>query len=126
MKSTIVFLLIVAVVAPFVVVSSANELVVSPQSRQISNENKKKEINILLLLPTNESYKFSLNKVLASLNLAIQDLKTTDYGAKFQVAIVSDSCDCSGIKAPINAMENIFGRKNHTKKFQAVFGPMCD
>lgn len=86
----------------------------------------KKEVNILLLLPLNDSYKFSLNKVLAALNLAIFDLKTTDYGSKFAIDIVTDSCDCTAIQAPVNAMENIFGRKNHTKKFQAVFGPMCD
>lgn len=90
------------------------------------NPNQKLPINILLLLPVNDTYKFSLNKVLASLLLAIDDLKSTDYGARFKVDIVTDSCDCGGIKAPINAMENIFGKRNHTKQFQAVFGPMCD
>ena len=83
-------------------------------------------VNILLLLPSNQTYKFSLTKVLASLNLAINDIKLTDYGSRFQVAIISDSCDCTGIKAPVNAMENIYRIRNHTKVFQAVFGPMCD
>ena len=83
-------------------------------------------VNILLLLPVNETYKFSLYKVLASLNLAIDDLKQTSYGTKFEINIISDTCDCTGIKAPVNAMENIFGKRNHSKNFQAVFGPMCD
>lgn len=91
-----------------------------------TNNNNKQPINILLLLPVNDTYKFSLNKVLASLLLAIDDLKSTDYGSKFRIEIVTDSCDCGGIKAPVNAMENIFGKRNHTKQFQAVFGPMCD
>lgn len=83
-------------------------------------------INILLLLPNNDTYKFSQSKVLSSLNLAISDLKSLDYGSKFEIYIISDTCDCTGIKAPVNAMENIFGKRNHTKHFQAVFGPMCD
>lgn len=110
-----------------------NERFISPTSI-ISYNNLPKEkiekwnipINILLLLPINDTYKFSLNKVLASLKLAIDDLKTTPYGSSFNIEIVSDTCDCTGIKAPINAMENIFGKRNHSKKFQAVFGPMCD
>jgi hypothetical protein len=83
-------------------------------------------VNILLLLPSNNSYKFSMPKVLASLNMAISDLRHTSFGARFTIDLISDSCDCTGIKAPVNAMENIFGIRNHTKKFQAVFGPMCD
>lgn len=91
-----------------------------------TNQNEKFPINILLLLPVNDTYKFSLNKVLAALQLAIDDLKSADYGSRFKIDIVSDSCDCTAIKAPINAMENIFGKRNHTRQFQAVFGPMCD
>ena len=83
-------------------------------------------VNILLLLPANDTYKFSLSKVLASLNLAIQDIKFTDYGSRFEVNIISDNCDCGSIRAPVNAMENIYRIRNHTKVFQAVFGPMCD
>ncbi|RNA13767.1 hypothetical protein BpHYR1_015297 [Brachionus plicatilis] len=81
-------------------------------------------VNILLLLPVNQTYKFSQSKVMASLSLAISDLKTIGYGAKFHIDIISDTCDCTGIKAPINAMENIFGKRNHSKHFQAVFGPI--
>ena len=95
----------------------------------IDNNNKNNDliqINILLLLPINDTYKFSMSKVLASLNLAINDLKQTDYGSRFRIDLISDTCDCTGIKAPVNAMENIFGKRNHTKQFQAVFGPMCD
>ena len=87
---------------------------------------KKISINILLLLPLNETYKFSLNKTLASLSLAIHDIRKTDFGSKFEIDITSDTCDCTGIKAPVNAMENIYSIRKHTKKFQAVFGPMCD
>jgi hypothetical protein len=83
-------------------------------------------VNILLLLPLNETYKFSLNKVLLTLNLAINEIKTKDFGSKFEIDITPDSCDCTSIKAPINAMENIYRKRNHTKRFQAVFGPMCD
>ena len=32
-------------------------------------------VNILLLLPTNDTYKFSMAKVIASLDLAINDIK---------------------------------------------------
>ena len=83
-------------------------------------------VNILLLLPANDTYKFSLSKVLASLSLAIQDIKFTDYGSRFEVNLISDNCDCGSIRAPVNAMENIYRIRNHTKVFQAVFGPMCD
>jgi hypothetical protein len=83
-------------------------------------------VNILLLLPNNDTYKFSLSKVLVSLDFAIKDLKNTDYGSKFEIDIISDTCDCTGIKAPVNAMENIYRKRNHTKNFHAVFGPMCD
>jgi hypothetical protein len=83
-------------------------------------------VNILLLLPTNDTYKFSMSKVLSSLNLAIEDLKNTDYGSKFRIEIISDKCDCSGITAPVNAMENIYKNRNQAVRFQAVFGPMCD
>lgn len=85
-------------------------------------------VNILLLLPNNDTYKFSSSKVLVSLNFAIKDIKNTDYGSKFEIDIISDSCDCTGIKAPVNAMENIYKKRNHTntKDFHAVFGPMCD
>jgi len=93
--------------------------------RQVENSDKI-QINILLLLPTNDTYKFSLSKVLWPLNMAINEIKQIDYGSKFQVEITSDSCDCTGIKAPVNAMENIYRKRNHTKNFQAVFGPMCD
>jgi len=65
-------------------------------------------------------------KVLASLQLAINDLKTTEYGRRFALNIIGDDCDCGGIKAPVNAMENIYRIRNHTEVFQAVFGPMCD
>jgi hypothetical protein len=83
-------------------------------------------INILVLLPSNNSYKYSMPKVLASLRMAIGDLRHTSFGSRFTIDLIPDSCDCKGIKAPVNAMENIFGIRNHTKKFQAVFGPMCD
>ena len=83
-------------------------------------------VNILLLLPLNDTYKFSLNKVLLTLNMAISEIKMKDFGSKFEIDIMPDSCDCTSIKAPINAMENIYRKRNHTKKFQAVFGPMCD
>lgn len=96
-------------------------------AKQDKVENSDKiHINILLLLPTNDTYKFSLSKVLWPLNMAINEIKQIDYGSKFQVEITSDSCDCTGIKAPVNAMENIYRKRNHTKNFQAVFGPMCD
>lgn len=84
------------------------------------------QVNILLLLPTNDTYKFSMSKVTASLDLAKQDLKQTDYGRRFQLNIKSDVCDCGGIRAPVNAMENIYRIKNNSDVFQAVFGPMCD
>lgn len=106
-----------------------NENAVSAAAAALSTvvlSDEKIPINILLLLPLNETYKFSLSKVLSSLNLAISEIKYTDYGSRFRIDITSDTCDCTGIKAPVNAMENIFGRRNHTKKFQAVFGPMCD
>jgi hypothetical protein len=99
--------------------SAANEL-------STITGNSSTHINILLLLPTNDTYKFSQAKVTASLRLAIADLKHTAFGSRFEIDLISDSCDCTGIKAPVNAMENIFGKRNHTKKFQAVFGPMCD
>lgn len=83
-------------------------------------------VNILLLLPTNDTYKFSMAKVIASLDLAINDIKKTDYGRKFELNIISDVCDCGGIRAPVNAMENIYRMRNHSMVFQAVFGPMCD
>jgi hypothetical protein len=83
-------------------------------------------VNILLLLPTNDTYMFSMAKVLASLQLAISEIKTTDYGKKFAVKIIPDVCDCGGIRAPLNAMENIYKMRNNTEDFQAVFGPMCD
>jgi hypothetical protein len=92
----------------------------------IAENRDKIQINILLLLPTNDTYKFSLSKVLWPLNMAINEIKEIDYGSKFQVEITSDSCDCTGIKAPVNAMENIYRKRNHTKRFQVVFGPMCD
>ena len=84
------------------------------------------QVNILLLLPTNDTYKFSLTKVLSSLSLAIKELKHTDFGAKFKIDIITDTCDCTGITAPVNAMENIYRNRNQTVRFQAVFGPMCD
>jgi hypothetical protein len=84
------------------------------------------EVNILLLLPINNTYKFSVSKVLPALLMAVEELKTTDYGSSFRIKIINDVCDCSGITAPVNAMENIYGKRNHTLRFQAVFGPMCD
>ncbi len=84
------------------------------------------EVNILLLLPINNTYKFSVGKVLPALLMAVDELKTIDYGSSFRIKIVSDVCDCSGITAPVNAMENIYGKRNHSLRFQAVFGPMCD
>jgi hypothetical protein len=94
---------------------------------KISTNNNQTHINILLLLPTNDSYKFSLNKVLSSLNLAINDIESSHtYGTKYEIDLITDTCDCTGIKAPVNAMENIFGKRNHSKRFHAVFGPMCD
>lgn len=101
-----------------------NQGVYSKQDKVANSD--KIQINILLLLPTNDTYKFSLSKVLWPLNMAINEIKQIDYGSKFQVEITSDSCDCTGIKAPVNAMENIYRKRNHTKNFQAVFGPMCD
>jgi hypothetical protein len=92
----------------------------------LPNTNNLIPVNILLLLPMNNTYKFSLNKVLYSLNMAIDEIKTTNYGSKFDIDIMPDSCDCTSIKAPVNAMENIYRKRNHTKRFQAVFGPMCD
>jgi hypothetical protein len=88
--------------------------------------NAKLPINILLLLPDNETYKFSLNKVKLSLELAIHEIKHTDYGEKFDVVITTGLCDCTAIKAPVDAMENVYNKKNHTKLFQAIFGPSCD
>ena len=93
---------------------------------QIASTDNLTQVNILLLLPTNDTYKFSLSKVLSSLNLAIGDLKNTAYGSKFKIDIMSDKCDCSGITAPVNAMENIYKNRNKEVRFQAVFGPMCD
>ena len=90
------------------------------------NETDKIPVNILLLLPLNDTYKFSLSKVSLALNMAISELKYTDYGSKFKIDIMPDTCDCTSIKAPVNAMENIYRTRNHTKRFQAVFGPMCD
>ena len=84
------------------------------------------KINILLLLPINNTYKFSISKVLPSLNLAVSELKNTDFGSSFDIKIIPDACDCTGITAPVNAMENIYGKRNHSLHFQAVFGPMCD
>ena len=84
------------------------------------------KINILLLLPINNTYKFSVQKVLPSLYLAVDHIKTTDYGSRFDIKIITDSCDCTGITAPVNAMEQIYGQRNHSLHFQAVFGPMCD
>lgn len=92
----------------------------------IINSTEAIQVNILLLLPTNDTYKFSMSKVTASLDLAKQDLKQTDYGRRFQLNIKSDVCDCGGIRAPVNAMENIYRIKNNSDVFQAVFGPMCD
>jgi hypothetical protein len=84
------------------------------------------KINILLLLPINNTYKFSLSKVLPSLYLAVDHIQTTDYGSRFDIKIIPDTCDCTGITAPVNAMEQIYGQRNHSLHFQAVFGPMCD
>jgi hypothetical protein len=84
------------------------------------------KINILLLLPINNTYKFDISKVLPALNLAVDEIKKTSYGSIFNITIITDECDCTGITAPINAMENIYGKRNHTLFFQAVFGPMCD
>jgi hypothetical protein len=83
-------------------------------------------VNILLLLPLDDTYKFSMSKVTASLDLAKLDLKRVDYGRRFQLNIKADACDCGGIRAPVNAMENIYRIKNNSEVFQAVFGPMCD
>lgn len=94
----------------------------------ILNGNKRQSIkvNILLLLPLNDTYKFSVSKVLPALNLAVDEIKKTDYGSSFDLNIIPDVCDCTGITAPVNAMENIYGKRNHSLLFQAVFGPMCD
>jgi hypothetical protein len=83
-------------------------------------------VNILLSLPENDTYKFSLNKVLASLNLSILDFKKDV--SKFEVKIIPGECDCSATKATFNAMENIyrFRYQNNTQTIQAIFGPMCD
>ena len=102
-------------------------LINSIKTQQVSSNSKDlTHVNILLLLPTNDTYKFSMSKVLSSLNLAIEDLKNTEYGSKFEVEIISDKCDCSGITAPLNAMKNIYKNSNQAMRFQAVFGPMCD
>jgi hypothetical protein len=93
---------------------------------QYSNFQAFYEVNILLLLPVNNTYKFSTCKVLPALLMAVDELKKIDYGSSFKIKIVNDICDCSGITAPVNAMENIYGKRNHSLKFQAVFGPMCD
>jgi len=84
-------------------------------------------VNILLSLPENDTYKFSLNKVLASLNLSILDFKKEV--SQFEVKIIPGECDCSATKATFNAMENIyrFRYQNSTRTtIQAIFGPMCD
>ena len=105
-------------------------LIRSQDSNSIINLNNNSsdliEINILLLLPINNTYKFSVSKVLPSLYLAIDDIKTSEYGSRFNIKIIPDTCDCTGITAPVNAMENIYGQRNHSLHFQAVFGPMCD
>ena len=98
----------------------------SVQAANSSGSGGKIPVNILLLLPDNDTYKFSTSKILPSLNLAIEDMKDTDYGSRFEFDIIPDQCDCSSMKAPVNAMENIYRMRNHTKMFQAVFGPMCD
>ncbi len=95
-------------------------------SKKLNDNKELIPVNILLLLPLNDTYKFSLNKVLLTLNMAISEIKSKDFGSKFDIHIMPDSCDCTSIKAPINAMENIYRKRNHTKQFQAVFGPMCD
>ena len=87
---------------------------------------KRIPIHILLLLPKNETYKFSLSKILPSLNMAIEELKKTDYASSFDISLTGDSCDCNGILAPVNAMENIYGKRNHKIHFNSIFGPMCD
>ena len=107
----------------FICTSLINSIKTQQES---SNVNNLTHVNILLLLPTNDTYKFSMSKVLASLNLAIEDLKNTDYGSKFIIDIITDKCDCSGITAPLNAMKNIYKNTNQAMRFQAVFGPMCD
>lgn len=84
-------------------------------------------VNILLSLPANDSFKFSRNKVAQSINLAINEYKKID--PYFDVNIILGDCDCSAIKATINAMENIYEfkyKKNNTESISAIFGPMCD
>ena len=66
-------------------IAYANSIKPSPQSIPI---------NILLLLPNNNSYPFSTNKILPSLNFAIEELKTSDYGSAFAIKIIADNCDC--------------------------------
>ena len=90
------------------------------------DDGSKIPVNILLLLPRNDTYKFSLAKVLLTLSMARQDISRTEMGARFDIDIMPDTCDCTSIEAPLNAMENIYRKRNHTKRFHAVFGPMCD
>jgi hypothetical protein len=86
--------------------------------------NEIKQINILLSLPDNDTYKFSKSKVHASLDLAIRDFKTVS----FQIKIIPGECDCSSVTATQNAMENVYRFKyqNRSQNIQAIFGPMCD
>jgi atrial natriuretic peptide receptor A len=95
------------------------------KKRQLMND-KIIPINILLLLPENGTYKFSMRKVRPALDLAISEIKVTDYGRKFDIILWEGECDCSGITAPINAMKYIYANTNSTNYFQAIFGPICD
>ena len=86
--------------------------------------NEIRQVNILLSLPDNDTYKFSQSKVLASLELAIKDFNAIS----FRVKIIPGECDCSSVTATQNAMENIYRFKyqNRSQNIQAIFGPMCD
>ena len=92
------------------------------KAKHIKEETK--QINILLSLPSNDTYKFSRSNVLASLELAINEFNAS----KFKVEIIPGECDCSAVTATQNAMENVymFRYKKENQNIQAIFGPMCD
>jgi hypothetical protein len=81
------------------------------------------QVNILVLLPKNDTYKFSASKLLPPLYMAAHELHNK---TQFKIKIIHDTCDCGGLTAAINAMQNIYGERNHSLQFQAIFGPMCD
>lgn len=78
-------------------------------------------VNIAVILPTNDSFFFSVNRTLPALHLAISTVFSTGLLNRDAIQIELNSADsgCSGVLAPLAAF-------NAHKQADVFFGPCCD